>query len=60
MASMAMTRLYIGHDMSQLETFCSETLEDILDWPSDTCGGTIVATVRQVTSLAGQNFVSIC
>ncbi|KAJ5095338.1 hypothetical protein NUU61_004694 [Penicillium alfredii] len=47
-SSMAMTRLYLGQDMSQLELFCSEAPEDIPFWTRDTRGGASLIAVRQV------------
>jgi predicted ATPase len=47
-SSMAMTRLYLGQDMAQLELFCIETPEDIPNWTQDTRGGASIIAVRQV------------
>ncbi|KAJ5674086.1 hypothetical protein N7462_009525 [Penicillium macrosclerotiorum] len=47
-SSMAMTRLYLGQDMDQLETFCLDTPEEIPHWNQDTRGGASVLAVRQV------------
>jgi signal transduction histidine kinase/DNA-binding NarL/FixJ family response regulator len=47
-SSMAMTRLYLGQDMAQLEIFCMETPEDIPNWAQDTRGGASIIAVRQV------------
>lgn len=47
-SSMAMTRLYLGQDMAQLEAFCMDTPEDIPSWSQDTRGGASLITVRQV------------
>lgn len=47
-SSMAMTRLYLGQDMGQLEAFCMDTPEDIPSWSQDTRGGASLITVRQV------------
>lgn len=46
LSSMAMTRLYLGHDMSQVEAFCNESPEDIHDWVDDTRGGASLIAVR--------------
>ncbi|KUL85270.1 hypothetical protein ZTR_07973 [Talaromyces verruculosus] len=55
LSSMAMTRLYLGHDMAQLEMFCDESPMDIPEWPSDTRAGATIIGVRQVTrSLQGK------
>jgi hypothetical protein len=43
---MAMTRLYLGHDMSQIEAFCNESPEDIPDWINDTRGGATLIVIR--------------
>jgi len=47
-SSMAMTRLYLGQDMAQLELFCIETPDDIPNWTRDTRGGASIIAVRQV------------
>ncbi|KAJ5239714.1 CheY-like superfamily [Penicillium chermesinum] len=47
-SSMAMTRLHLGQDMSQLEAFCVETPEEIPNWAHDTRGGASIIAVRQV------------
>ncbi|KAJ5760997.1 hypothetical protein N7520_008153 [Penicillium odoratum] len=47
-SSMAMTRLYLGQDMAQLEAFCFEAPEDIPNWANDTRGGASIIAVRQV------------
>ena len=46
LSSMAMTRLSLGHDMTQLETFCNESPEDIPDWTKDTRGGATLLAIR--------------
>lgn len=48
LSSMAMTRLFLGHDMTQLEAFCNESPEDIPEWLNDTRGGASLVAVRQV------------
>ncbi|PYI15478.1 hypothetical protein BO99DRAFT_249898 [Aspergillus violaceofuscus CBS 115571] len=48
LSSMAMTRLFLGHDMAQVEAFCNESPEDIPDWVNDTRGGATLLAVRQV------------
>lgn len=45
-SSMAMTRLYLGQDMGQLEAFCTDTPEDIPQWAQDTRGGASIIAVR--------------
>lgn len=47
-SSMAMTRLYLGQDMAQLEVFCLDSPEDIPNWTQDTRGGASILAVRQV------------
>ncbi|KAL1969582.1 hypothetical protein VTN77DRAFT_8135 [Rasamsonia byssochlamydoides] len=47
-ASMATARLYLGQDMSELETFCTETPEELDDWVHDTRGGVVLVAVKQV------------
>jgi signal transduction histidine kinase/CheY-like chemotaxis protein len=47
-SSMAMTRLYLGQDMTQLEAFCMETPEEIPKWQQDTRGGASLIAVQQV------------
>ncbi|KAF7595847.1 hypothetical protein BBP40_004659 [Aspergillus hancockii] len=48
LSSMAMTRLFLGHDMTHLESFCNESPEDIPEWVNDTRGGASLLAVRQV------------
>lgn len=47
-SSMAMTRLYLGQDMAQLEAFCVEAPEEIPLWANDTRGGASILAVRYV------------
>jgi signal transduction histidine kinase/CheY-like chemotaxis protein len=47
-SSMAMTRLYLGQDMTQLEAFCIDTPEEIPMWQQDTRGGASLIAVQQV------------
>ncbi|KAL3496895.1 hypothetical protein BJX62DRAFT_232091 [Aspergillus germanicus] len=49
MSSMAMTRLALGHDLVQIETFCNETPGEKSDWEKDTRGGASLVVVRQVS-----------
>jgi hypothetical protein len=46
MSSMAMTRLALGHDLVQIETFCNETPGEKSDWEKDTRGGASLVVVR--------------
>ncbi|KKK18078.1 putative sensor histidine kinase/response regulator [Aspergillus ochraceoroseus] len=56
-SAMAMTRLFLGHDMAQLEVFCNESPEDIPDWANDTRGGASLVAVRQVArALQGKTY----
>ncbi|CAG7992670.1 unnamed protein product [Penicillium olsonii] len=48
-SSMAMTRLYLGQDMTQLEAFCIEAPEEIPNWQRDTRGGASIISVQQVS-----------
>lgn len=48
-SSMAMTRLYLGQDMAQLEAFCVDTPDDIPGWCQDTRGGASLIAVRQIS-----------
>ncbi|PIG81514.1 sensor histidine kinase/response regulator [Aspergillus arachidicola] len=48
LSSMAMTRLFLGHDLTHLEGFCNESPEDIPEWVNDTRGGASLLAVRQV------------
>ncbi|KAL2834960.1 hypothetical protein BDW59DRAFT_1617 [Aspergillus cavernicola] len=47
-SAMALTRLFLGHDLVHVEAFCNESPEDINDWANDTRGGASLVTVRQV------------
>ncbi|KAJ5174443.1 uncharacterized protein N7482_000320 [Penicillium canariense] len=47
-SSMAMSRLYLGQDMAQLEAFCLEAPEEIPRWSEDTRGGASILAIRQV------------
>ncbi|KUL90751.1 hypothetical protein ZTR_00042 [Talaromyces verruculosus] len=46
---MAATRLYLGQDMSEIETFCAETPDEIVDWTRDVRAGVLLVAVKQVT-----------
>ncbi|KAF7172484.1 hypothetical protein CNMCM5623_004698 [Aspergillus felis] len=57
LSSMAMTRLWLGHDMGHVEQFCTESPDDIPDWSKDTRGGASLLAVRQVSrALQGKTF----
>ncbi|KAL4765426.1 putative sensor histidine kinase/response regulator [Aspergillus foveolatus] len=47
-SAMAMTRLFLGHDLVLVETFCNESPMEINDWEVDTRGGATLVAVRQV------------
>ncbi|KAJ5721793.1 uncharacterized protein N7483_009727 [Penicillium malachiteum] len=53
-SSMAMTRLFLGQDMGQLEAFCIDTPEDIPMWSQDTRGGASIIAVRFARALQGK------
>jgi hypothetical protein len=46
MSAMAMTRLALGHDLVQIETFCNEAPVENSDWEKDTRGGASLVVVR--------------
>lgn len=46
---MAATRLYLGQDMSDIETFCTETPEELADWMLDVRAGVMLVAVKQVS-----------
>lgn len=45
---MAANRLYLGQDMSEIETFCTDTPDEIVDWTRDVRGGVLLIAVKQV------------
>ena len=45
-AGIALSRLYLGGDMSELETYCSIGPEDFGDWANDLRGGVLLTAVR--------------
>ncbi|MCJ1313739.1 hypothetical protein MMC25_007419 [Agyrium rufum] len=45
---LAASRLYLGLDMSEIESFCTYAAEDFGDWTHDSRGGVILMGVRQV------------
>lgn len=45
-SAMALTRMFLGHDLAQVEAFCTESPEEINDWEVDTRGGATLVTVR--------------
>ena len=45
---MAMYRLYLGHDMIEIESFCTYAPEDYGDWAGDLRGGVVLTATRQV------------
>ncbi|OKL60429.1 hypothetical protein UA08_03993 [Talaromyces atroroseus] len=46
---MAATRFYLGQDMSEIETFCTDTPDELKDWILDVRGGPVVLAVKQVS-----------
>lgn len=46
---MAATRLYLGQDMSEIEIFCTDTPDEIVDWTRDVRAGVQLVAVKQVT-----------
>lgn len=46
LSSMAMTRLFLGHDMTHLEAFCNESPDELPEWMNDTRGGASLVAVR--------------
>ena len=44
--SLAISRLYLGFDMAEIESFCMYAPEDFGDWTSDLRGGLILTAVR--------------
>ena len=45
---LAISKLYIGSDMAELESFCTYAPEDFGNWTYDLRGGLIIISVRQV------------
>ena len=45
-AGLALSRLYLGVDMAELETYCSIGPEDFGDWAEDLRGGVLLTAVR--------------
>ena len=45
---LAMYRLYLGHDMIEVESFCTYAPEDYGDWAADPRGGVVLTATRQV------------
>lgn len=48
--AMATTRLYIGMDMTEIESFCSYIGEEFEDWQDDLRGGTQILGTRWATN----------
>lgn len=56
---LAISKLYLGQDMADLESFCTYAPEDFGDWSHDLRGGLIITAVKQVArSLQGKTFIS--
>lgn len=47
-AGLALSRLYLGVDMAELESYCSIGPEDFGDWSRDLRGGVLLTAVRYV------------
>ncbi len=45
-AGLALSRLYLGDDMGELEIYCSTGPEDFGNWTSDLRGGVLLTAVR--------------
>ena len=45
---LAVYRLYLGHDMIEIESFCTYAPEDYGDWAGDLRGGVVLTAIRQV------------
>ena len=50
-AGLALSRLYLGTDMAELESYCSIGPEDFGDWSRDLRGGVLLTAVRYVLML---------
>lgn len=50
-AGLALSRLYLGADMADLESYCSIASEDFGNWAADLRGGILLTAVRWVYSL---------
>lgn len=51
----ALSRLFLGMDMAELETYCNVAPEDFGDWTTDLRGGVLLTAVRQIArSLQGK------
>ena len=56
---LAMYRLYLGHDMIEIESFCTYAPEDYGDWAGDLRGGVVLTATRQVArALQGKTRVN--
>lgn len=45
-AGIALSRLFLGVDMAELENFCNVAPEDFGDWTTDLRGGTLLTVLR--------------
>ena len=56
---LALYRLYLGHDMIEIESFCNYAPEDYGDWTGDLRGGVVLTATRQVArALQGKTRVN--
>ena len=46
--ALAISRLYLGHDLSELEAFCAYAADDVGDYNVDLRGSVLLTAVRQV------------
>lgn len=57
--ALAVSRLYLGHDLSELESFCASAADDFGDWTVDLRGGVLLTAVRQVArALQGKTWIN--
>ena len=47
LGAMAVTRLYAGQDLAEIEAFCTYGPEEFADWESDMRGGSLLLAARQ-------------
>jgi signal transduction histidine kinase/predicted ATPase/DNA-binding NarL/FixJ family response regulator len=57
--AMALTRLYAGQDLAEIEAFCTYGPEEFPEWEADVRGGTLVLAARQTArALQGKTGIS--
>jgi len=55
--SIALCNIFVGADMSGIESYCAIAAEDFGDWSSDMRGGVLLTAVRQISrSLQGKTW----